>query len=166
MIGEVSGRLSRDEFRHVIGHFTSGVTVITTVHDDTTYATTASAVSSLSDTPPMLLVCMNRTSDTGQALAASRRFAVNVLAVGQHELAVRCARKGADKLQGVALAPGATTLPIVEDALATLECTVVEEARAATHVVYLAEVDALRARSGEPLVYYRGAFAQLGASLA
>jgi flavin reductase (DIM6/NTAB) family NADH-FMN oxidoreductase RutF len=75
--------LDSEEFRDVMGRFASGVTVITADHEGRRYGTTASAVSSLSLEPAMLLVCLNRSSSTGQVIAAARRFAVNILAEGQ-----------------------------------------------------------------------------------
>jgi flavin reductase (DIM6/NTAB) family NADH-FMN oxidoreductase RutF len=155
--------VTADEFRHVVGHFTSGVTVVTAAHAGQVFATTVSAVSSLSDDPPMVLVCLHRTSDTGRAIGDCGRFAVNVLTLEQEALARQLARKGAGKLDGVALADGSTGAPVLDHALATLECTVVDRAAAATHVVYLAEVDAVRAGPGAPLVYFRGGFARLDA---
>src|SRR6185436_18228365 len=86
--------LSAGEFRAVIGHFASGVTVITTVDEGVPFGTTASAVSSLSLEPPMLLICMNRSSTTGQAIHRSRSFAVNILGEHQAELAGHFARPG------------------------------------------------------------------------
>ncbi len=162
MIGHALEPVTSARFREVIGHFASGVTVVTTAHDGAVFATTASAVSSLSDDPPMLLVCMNRSSDTGRALDASGRFAVNVLDHEQRDLAVQLARKGPDKLARVALRDGGTAVPVLEDCLAVLECTVAQRAEAATHVVFLAEVDAVLTRAGEPLVYFRGRFGRLG----
>src|SRR6185312_3559281 len=111
-------RLTPDEFRDVIGHFASGVTVVTVLHDGRAYGTTASAVSSLSLEPPMLLICMNRDSETGRAIAESGRFAVNVLGEDQADLAVRFARKGGHKFDGVAVAPGEWDEPLLSDALA------------------------------------------------
>src|SRR5712692_11685213 len=99
-------RLTADEFRDVIGHFASGVTVITAVHHGESFGTTASAVSSLSLDPPMLLVCMNRQSTTGQAVHAERRFAVNILTEHQAEEAVRFASKGTDKFAGIPVSEG------------------------------------------------------------
>jgi flavin reductase (DIM6/NTAB) family NADH-FMN oxidoreductase RutF len=113
----------------------------------------------------MLLVCMNRASDTGRAIGASHRFAVNVLHAEQQPLAVQLARKGASKLDGISFADGRTALPVLDDALAVLECTVADVAGAATHVVYLAHVDHVICRSGRPLVYFRGRFARLGEEL-
>lgn len=154
--------LSSQLFRHVIGHFTSGVTVISASAADTVYATTASAVTSVSDRPPTLLVCMNQESETGQALAAAGRFAVNILGVEQHDLARQLARKGPDKIVDVRLAEGVTTVPILDAALAVLECRVTTQTVASTHVIFLAEVVAALARDGRPLVYFRGGFAHLG----
>src|SRR5690606_26779796 len=100
-------RLTADEFRHVIGHFTSGVTVVTTTVQGRPAGTTASAITSLSLEPPMVLVCLHQSSATGQAIAASGTFAINILGQGHDELALRFARKGgAEKFAGVELAEG------------------------------------------------------------
>ena len=86
-------------FRDVIGRFASGVTVITTTVDGAPFGTTASAVSSLSLEPPMVLVCLNKTSDTQAAILKAGAFCVNILAEGQQDLAYQFARKG-DKFGG------------------------------------------------------------------
>jgi 4-nitrophenol 2-monooxygenase / 4-nitrocatechol 4-monooxygenase, reductase component len=159
--GSERRRLAPEEFRDVIGHFASGVTVITALHDGAPFGTTASAVSSLSLEPPMLLVCMNKQSSTGQALAAERRFAVNILAEDQPDAAMLFARKGAEKFRDVETTPGEWGEPLLADALATLECRVVEETTGGTHWVFLAEVDRASARAGTPLAYFRGQFGRL-----
>jgi flavin reductase (DIM6/NTAB) family NADH-FMN oxidoreductase RutF/DNA-binding GntR family transcriptional regulator len=158
---EIRRTLKPDEFRNVIGHFASGVTVVTTVHDGKPYGTTASAVTSVSLEPPMLLICMNRQSETGQAVAARRRFAVNILGEDQPDAAVQFARKGDDKFVGIALDEGEAGVPLLRGALATLECRVVEEVAGGTHTVFLAEVDGASARAGAPLAYFRGEFGRL-----
>jgi 4-nitrophenol 2-monooxygenase / 4-nitrocatechol 4-monooxygenase, reductase component len=66
-------------FREVIGRFASGVTIITTTANGVDYGTTASAVASLSMAPPMILVCLNETSETQGAIRQSERFIVNIL---------------------------------------------------------------------------------------
>ena len=152
--------LSSDEFRDIIGRFASGVTVITAQHEDQRYGTTASAVSSLSLEPPMLLVCLNRSSSTQQAIAAAGHFAVNILAEGQADEAMRFASKG-DKFAGVNVVEGRTGEPLLEDALANLECRVVEEVTGGTHSVFLAEVEHATGRQGAPLAYFRGKFGRL-----
>lgn len=153
--------LSGDEFREVIGHFASGVTVVTALEDGEPFGTTASAVASLSLEPPMLLVCMNRSSRTGQAIDRSGRFGVSILAEGQSDVAERFARKGSD-FEGVPVRPGSWGEPLLSEALATLECRVAERVRGGTHTVFIAEVDRASARTGgAPLAYFRGMFGRL-----
>ena len=153
--------LTSDEFRDVISHFASGVTVITALDDGRAYGTTASAVTSLSLEPPMLLICMNKQSETGRAVAHSKRFGVNILGANQVDLAERFARKGDDKFTGVPVTPGTWGEPLFDDALATLECRVTEETTGGTHYVFLAEVESAAARGGAPLAYFRGEFGRL-----
>src|SRR5882724_7912673 len=93
--------LSGHAYREVIGHSASGVTVITTEVDGERFGTTASAVTSLSDAPPMLLVCLNRESTTGQAIDRSGFFVVNILAEEQQALAGRFATREPGKFDSV-----------------------------------------------------------------
>lgn len=153
--------LTPQAFRDVIGHFASGVTVITTRLDGVLHGTTASAVSSLSLEPPMLLIAMNRTSVTGAAVLESGAFAVNILGEGADELARRFASKGEDKFDGVDVTLGDHGQPLLVDALAQLVCRVTQQVEVATHVVFLAEVHEATARPGAPLAYYRGKFGRL-----
>ncbi len=153
--------LTGEEFRDVIGHFATGVTVITAVEDEKMFGTTASAVSSLSVEPPMLVICMNRQSSTGACVGRVRRFAVNILNAHQGELAKRFATKAPDKFEGVELLTGRYGEPLLAQALAHVECHVVEEASGGTHTVFLAEVHRASAGTGTPLAYYRGQFGRL-----
>lgn len=154
-------RLSADEFRDVIGHFASGVTVITVEHDDKRYGSTASAVSSLSLEPPMVLICMSRESSTGQAIAAAGRFAINILTDEQDELAQQFAKKSPDKFHGVSAKAGPRGQPLLTDALATMECEVAEDVSGGTHTVFLGEVQSATSNEGSPLAYFRGEFGRL-----
>jgi flavin reductase (DIM6/NTAB) family NADH-FMN oxidoreductase RutF len=153
-------RLSSEEFRDVIGHFASGVTVITALHEGDRKGTTASAVSSLSLDPPMVLTCLHRDSSTGQAILASRAFGINILGEDQTSEAMSFAGKG-DKFAGVAVAAGEAGVPLLADALATLECRVTDIATGGTHHVFFGEVARASARDGAPLAYYRGKFGRL-----
>ena len=153
-------RLDSNEFRDIIGRFASGVTVITVEHEEQPYGATASAVCSLSLEPPMLLVCLNKSSSTAQAIAAARRFAVNILGEGQADAAMRFAGKG-DKFAGQRIVRGVAGQPLLGDALAKLECRVVEEVTGGTHTVFLGEVEQATGRHGAPLAYFRGQFGRL-----
>lgn len=145
-------------YRDVIGRFASGVTVITTQADDHDYGTTASAVSSLSMEPPMLLVCLNTTSETQAAIRISMRFAVNILGEDQQELAYQFAAKGASKFVEGDVVRSQSGIPMLARAIARLECRVAEQVRAGTHTVFLAEVEHAAALEGSPLTYFRGRF--------
>jgi 4-nitrophenol 2-monooxygenase / 4-nitrocatechol 4-monooxygenase, reductase component len=150
-------RIDQDAFRDVIGRFVSGVTVVTTAVGGEEFAATVSALTSVSLEPPMLLVCLNRTSMTQGAIATSGRFAVSILAEHQRQLARWFATKDPVKLDAVVAATGPGGLPVIREAAAYLECVVCETARGGTHTVFLAEVVRGWAGRGRPLVYYRGA---------
>jgi 4-nitrophenol 2-monooxygenase / 4-nitrocatechol 4-monooxygenase, reductase component len=156
-----AAELDREAFREVIGHFTSGVTVISASSDGRDYGMTASAVTSLSLEPPMMLVCLNNLSPTQEAITRSRAFAVSVLAEGQHELAKHFAHRRDDKFAGIPTARGAGGLPLIRDALAVLECEVSDDIVGGTHRVFLARVTRAVARPGSPLAYFRGSFGRV-----
>lgn len=153
--------LTTEAFRTYMGHFASGVTVITAMDGDTPVGTTASAFSSLSLDPPMLLVCLNRTSATGEVIHRTKKFAVNILGEEGPDVAMRFARKGGSKFDGVAWGTGPAGMPMLSDALASIECTVVEETQGGTHSVFIADANAGALRNGTPLAYYRGKFGRI-----
>lgn len=150
-------------FRNVVGHFASGVTVITTTVDGELFGTTASAVSSLSMEPPMMLACLNRSSSTHDAVVKAGYFGINILAEEQGDLAMKFGRKGADKFDGVAVTvSGHGGVPMIDGALAQIVCRVEETPTGGTHTVFLGLVQEASAREGAaPLAYYRGTFGRL-----
>ena len=152
-------------FRDVVGYFTTGVTVITTQDAGRRFGVTASAVSSLSLDPPMLLVCLNRRLPTRDAVTSAGVFVVNILNEDQGELATQFATRSPDKFQGVAVAEGELGVPMLADALAHIECRVAERVDAATHTVFMAEVQTASARPGSPLAYFRGTFGRFAQAL-
>jgi flavin reductase (DIM6/NTAB) family NADH-FMN oxidoreductase RutF len=150
-----------DRYRDVIGRFATGVTIVTAQAEHGPCGTTANALTSLSVEPPTLLLCLNRESATGRVVAEVGAFAINILADGQGELARRFATKGSDKFSGVSVAAGELGQPLLEDALAHLECRVTEQVAGGTHVVFIARVEHASARPGAPLAYFRGRFGRL-----
>lgn len=155
---QVGDTCDKEVFKNVIGHFTSGVTVITARHDSTDYGMTASAVTSLSMDPPMLLVCVNERNPTGQAISKSGSLAVNILDESQADLAEQFARPDTDKFAGVERSYGRLGEPVLGGALAYLECHVDEEVKGGTHLVFLSKVKNAVASEGSPLTYFRGTF--------
>lgn len=149
------------EFRRVMGHFATGVTVVTTVRGDgEPCGLTASAVCSVSVNPVLVLVCVEHDADTHGCIVAAGKFAVNVLAEeGGESLSRRFATyEVEDKFRGVAFREELTGAPVLEGSLAWLDCRVSQAVEAGDHTIFLGEVVAGDAREGTPLVYYRGGY--------
>ena len=157
-VTQTESHTSKETFRHVIGHFASGVTVLTTRSGGEDFGATASAVSSLSLEPPMLLVCLNTRGSTQEAIHASRVFGVNILDEDQGIVAERFASSRGAKFDGLNVDRGAGDVPLLADSLAYCECSVAEDVVAGTHRVFLANVTRAVAREGSPLTYFRGRF--------
>jgi 4-nitrophenol 2-monooxygenase / 4-nitrocatechol 4-monooxygenase, reductase component len=150
--------ISAERYRDAIGRFASGVSIVTTRYEGALLGTTASAVSSVSLQPPMLLVCLNQQSATAQAIVSTQRFAVNILGEQQAELARRFAGSKTDRFNGIGIAPRDHGAPLLADALASLECRLVNEFHGGTHYIFLGEVEHAGVASIMPLVYFRGGF--------
>src|SRR5918998_5168791 len=128
-----------ERYRHVIGHFATGVTVITSHHEGTDHGATASAVTSVSLDPPSLLVCLNRATVTETAVRESGTFVVNILREDQGELAMRFAGRHGDKFAGVEVCRAAGGDPYLGGALARVECRVRDTVTGGTHTVFIGE---------------------------
>jgi flavin reductase (DIM6/NTAB) family NADH-FMN oxidoreductase RutF len=154
-----------DEFRRVLGHFATGVTVVTTV-DARRRPTglTISAFASLSLDPPLVLVCVDHKSQTYPALLEQGRFAVNVLALGHEAISRRFATTTPDKFDGVEYADSPLGLPLIEGAIAHIECTTVSTHVEGDHTILVGRVERTTARDGEPLLYFRGKYGRLQAA--
>lgn len=154
-----------DELRHALSHFATGVTIVTSRGPGAKpVGTTASAVSSLSLEPPLLLVCLARTSNTLAALRGHGAFAVNVLASDQHELSGHFARSGsAANWRSVSHRAGSYGLPLLSGALASVECVLERCVDGGDHEIVIGHVRALDIAAGEsePLVHFRGSYAAL-----
>lgn len=150
------------ELRRVMGHFATGVTIITT-HDGTgrQYGMTANAVCSLSLSPPRLLICVDKRADSHAIFPRSGTFVVNVLAHDQEELSRRFAVSGSDKFGGVSHRIGAGGAAILDGVLAHLECRLVETLEGGDHTIYVGEIEDAQAGDGHPLLFFRGAYHRL-----
>lgn len=160
-----AAEVSTDDFRRAMGHFVTGVTVVTTVDaDGQPVGTTANAVSSLSLDPPLVLVCFDLDSQTLEAVRSHGAFAVNVLAAPQRHLSVNFARRGlAAAWDGVRHHRGPTSSPRLHGALAVIECTVEHRLPGGDHEIVIGRVRDLHiSDSGAaPLVYWQGRYTTL-----
>jgi 3-hydroxy-9,10-secoandrosta-1,3,5(10)-triene-9,17-dione monooxygenase reductase component len=155
-----------EEFRRVMGHFPAGVAVVTTVRPQGGPAgLTASAVCSVSLRPTLVLACVDLGSESHRHIEQSGVFAINVLGEAEGaELARRFSRAGAAELkfQGVRHHPEQTGAPVLDDALAWLDCRVQQSHPAGDHSIFVGQVEAAGAREGAPLLYFRGRFGRFG----
>ena len=146
----------------MMGVFATGVTVITTRNaDGTPFGLTANAVTSVSLTPPILLICVDRKAESFPHFFDSKIFVLNILAEHQEDLSRRFATTGGDKFSGVAYRLGHLDSPILEGTLGHVECRIVETHEAGDHVIHLGEVEDAAWRDGRPLLFFRGKYRQL-----
>ena len=158
--------VSAAELRHAMGHFATGVCVVTGLDDGgRPVGTTVSAVSSLSCEPPLLLVCLSRRSQTLAVVRERGVFAVNVLAADQHELSRNFARSGAvASWEGVSFGRWPSGAPQLHGALAALDCAVKDIFPGGDHEIVVGHVRAARVSGADDaLLHFRGAYARTGA---
>lgn len=152
--------LNTTDFRNAMARFASGVTIVTTRNADGNFVGfTASAFTSLSLDPPLLLVCLQKDADCYAAFIANPHFAVSILAHGQSAVAKRFATKAVDKMQDTPVVPGPNTgLPVVEGAAAWAECSVWERVDGGDHTILVGEVIGAGSSDAEPLLHFNRAF--------
>jgi flavin reductase (DIM6/NTAB) family NADH-FMN oxidoreductase RutF len=162
-----AANVSAAEFRHAMGHFATGVTVVTTLDPDgQPVGTTASAVSSLSLEPPLILVCFDLASMTLRAVRSHRTFVVNVLAAPQQQLSANFARRGlAADWDGIAHRPGLFGSPRLHGVLAAVECTVEHYLPGGDHEIVVGRVRGVETgdAAASPLLYWRGSYLSVAA---
>jgi flavin reductase (DIM6/NTAB) family NADH-FMN oxidoreductase RutF len=145
--------------REVLGHFASGVTVVTAVTDDGPIGFTCQSFSSLSLDPPLVVFAPARTSVTWPQLREIGRFCVNVLAEGQDDVSQNFARSGAGKFDGVSWSPSAHGSPVLDGVVAWIDGALWAEYDGGDHTLVAARVLDLGAEPGRrPLLFHRGAY--------
>jgi flavin reductase (DIM6/NTAB) family NADH-FMN oxidoreductase RutF len=147
-------------YRDTIGHFATGITVVTTVGPAGPAGMTTNAVASLSLDPLLLLVCFDRGARTLEVVRESEKFAVNVLRAGDEDLAAVFASKrvAREKFESVTHTE-AHGVPVLDDALAWIACELRELVPGGDHVIGIGEVVGMSsAADGDPLVWFRGAY--------
>jgi flavin reductase (DIM6/NTAB) family NADH-FMN oxidoreductase RutF len=154
--------LTPTEFRTALRSFAAGVTVVTTRdREGRPSGLTASAFTSVSLDPPLVLVCVDHSATAHPDIRALGWFAVNVLRREQEALSRQFAVSGGDKFRGVACHEGRAGLPLLDGALATLECRIVEAHEAGDHTIFIGQVESASVTGGRPLVYFHGGYHSL-----
>ena len=157
------------EFRQALGCFATGVTVITVDYEGQVQGMTANAFASVSLDPPLVLVCVDHRARTHAHLHAKKRFGVNVLAEDQQTISEYYARAAqdhghAERDAGARFDRTAHGTPVLNGALAYLECRLHTVQDAGDHTIFIAEVEEVVVREGNPLLYYRSEYRSIEGS--
>jgi flavin reductase (DIM6/NTAB) family NADH-FMN oxidoreductase RutF len=150
-----------DAFRRVMGHFVTGVTVVTALDGGRPFGITVNALSSVSLEPPLVVIALDRRRFLTPIVRAAGRYGVNILSEEQQDLSDCFAgapvEPGREDFCGAAWHPGVTGVPLLDGAIATLECTVVESFSVGDHDLFIGRVEALENETHHPmpLLYYR-----------
>jgi 3-hydroxy-9,10-secoandrosta-1,3,5(10)-triene-9,17-dione monooxygenase reductase component len=149
-------------FREVLGHFCTGVTIVTGLLDGEPFGMTCQSFSSVSLDPPLVMFCPSKTSTTWPSLRRAGRFAVNVLGDDQAQLSQDFAVSGGPKFTGKTWEPGITGAPLIAGAIAYVECVLARVYAAGDHEIVLGQVVALErsASGGMPLLFFRSRYLQ------
>jgi 3-hydroxy-9,10-secoandrosta-1,3,5(10)-triene-9,17-dione monooxygenase reductase component len=150
-----------EHFRQVMGHFATGISVVTVLDGERPHGITVNAFSSVSLEPALVMIALDRRRVITPIVRATGRYAVNVLGADQQALSDCFANApvspGREAFCGAAWRSGPTGLPLIDGSIATLECTIVETFSAGDHDLFIGRVDSLEQhRTGvAPLLYYR-----------
>ncbi|HWD01181.1 MAG TPA: flavin reductase family protein [Amycolatopsis sp.] len=156
-----AGPVDAAAMRATMGRFATGVAVVTTSAADGPHGMTVNSLTSVSLSPPLILVCLTTGARTTDAVLARGRFALNVLSARQEPLALRFARRGENHFAGLPVTTGSHAVPVIPDALAHLECAVHSALPAGDHHVVLGSVLTTCARDGDPLGFVGGRFSDV-----
>jgi flavin reductase (DIM6/NTAB) family NADH-FMN oxidoreductase RutF len=148
------------QFRDALAQFATGVTVIAVRRPDgRCTGFTASSFNSVSLDPPLVVWNLSRRAETLPAFEAAERYAINVLAHDQVELARRFAERGVDRFAGVAYRLGAADAPLIEGCIAWFECRHHARHVVGDHILFVGEVESCERRDGQGLVWQHGRYA-------
>jgi flavin reductase (DIM6/NTAB) family NADH-FMN oxidoreductase RutF len=156
--------VEQQQFRHVMGHFVTGVTVITTIVEDRPVGMTAQSFVSLSLDPPMVMFCPTRNSYTWEQIEAQGMLCINVLSRAQETISRRFAAKDDDRFAGVDWTPAPVSKsPLLTGVHAWIDCEIENVHPGGDHLIVVCRVLALAAtaESGDPLVFYLGRYGEV-----
>ena len=163
--------LNPTEFRKAMGAFATGVTIITVDLDGEVHGMTANAFTSVSLDPMLVLVCVDHSTRTHAHLHAKKRFGINVLCENQRAISEYYARperthEHAETEAGARFERTRHGTPVLHGALAYLECRLQSAEDAGDHTIFIAEVEDVVVREGDPLLFFRGKYRRSGEEIA
>ncbi|MGP3535761.1 flavin reductase family protein [Microbacterium sp. RD1] len=151
-------------YRDALGHFASGVTIISGIDEDGPIGFTCQSFYSVSMDPPLISFSVMTNSTTYPRIRDTGRFAVNVLSHHQHTVSSQFARKGSDKWTGIEWSPTREGNPVIHDSLMWLDCDIWAEHEAGDHHIVIGKVNEMSPSEWhrhEPLLFFKGAYRHL-----
>jgi 3-hydroxy-9,10-secoandrosta-1,3,5(10)-triene-9,17-dione monooxygenase reductase component len=145
--------------RTVLGHFATGVAIVTAIDGDEPVGMACNSFTSVSLEPQLVLFCAAKSSTTWPRIQAAGKWAANILDEDGEEVCRLFAQKGADRFAHLEYTTGRTGAPILDDALAFVDCETLDEHDAGDHVIVVGRVLELGYSSeSKPLLFYRGGY--------
>jgi flavin reductase (DIM6/NTAB) family NADH-FMN oxidoreductase RutF len=159
--------MNSTEFRKAMGAFATGVTIISVDLDGEVHGMTANAFTSVSLDPKLVLVCVDHSTRTHAHLHSKKRFGINVLCEDQRAVSEYYARperthEHAEAEAGARFDRTIHGTPILHGALAYFECRLQSAQDAGDHTIFIAEVEEVVVRAGDPLLFFRGRYRNVG----
>ncbi len=151
-------RLDDREFRRVLGHFATGVVVVTANNAEDRAGVTVNSFSSLSLQPPLVMFSLARNLRSLGLFQSAERIGINILTVDQQDISHRFATAGSDKWAGTSASVGTSGAVLIDDALAHLECELQSVIDGGDHAIFICRVLDFRANDGDPLMYFKGGY--------
>ena len=144
-----------EEFRAALSQFASGVTVVTTRDaNGKRHGITVSAFCSVSLEPPMVLICIEKTTGSHYAFGESGAFVVNILSSTQSEISEHFASRADEKFGDIAHSLNEDGVPVLSEAIATLRCNLRHSLDGGDHSIFVGQVESVDVTGGEPLIYF------------
>lgn len=161
VIQALSG-IEKDLFRRTCARFATGVAIATVAgQDGTPHGLTINSFTSVSCSPPLVLICIDYRCTLLPHFRSSSWYGVNVLADAQHKISVQFSERQGDRFDGIRWERGHTGVPVIHGCLAAFECCVSQVVEAGDHAILIGEVASASSFDGEPLVYFGSTYRQL-----
>jgi flavin reductase (DIM6/NTAB) family NADH-FMN oxidoreductase RutF/AcrR family transcriptional regulator len=156
------GAVDSGRFRHVLGHFPTGIAVITADGPSGPAGMVVSSFTSVSLEPPLVAFLPDKSSTSWPAIRAAGSFCVNILSAGQEQLCAQFARKGGDKFAGTAWSAAPSGAPVLDGVMAWIDCELTQTFESGDHYIAIGRVLQLEAAEiGAPLVFFQGGYQHL-----
>jgi flavin reductase (DIM6/NTAB) family NADH-FMN oxidoreductase RutF len=154
--------INSTELRRIMGHFATGVTIITTVDKaGAHFGLTANAFMSLSLNPPLVLISVDKSAQCYSCFDESKVFTVNFLSEHQEEISRRFATKGVEKFAGLQWREGNNGAASLEGVMAHIECKLVQTYDGGDHTIIIGEILSASGSGERPLLFFKGKYHKL-----